>query len=299
MQTLSSHQDSHRAYKLEEQLFLIDIDLHAWGAVVKDKEVSKKVASEYNSNEKLGTFTKHLGARSALAEIRALDSQIRSYINSNTVPWIEKGPRAGKNDKFMDIAEYVREAKDKRLALVKKFIASYPDLVDNDRQEHTSLGKLWKEEDYPSVAEVARRFKFEVHVQFLQDLDDIRTSLHSDLVQQIRDEEKQKRNEQFEKAIKSVFARVLDVVQNLKEAMDKTGQKNGRFHDTIVTNITDLLDCIPALNITNDPKLTAIAAEVRKELTLFDGDVLKQDFGARQQVSTKAEEILKKLNSYI
>ena len=56
---------------------------------------------------------------------------------------------------------------------------------------------------------------------------------------------------------------------------------------------------IPSLNITGDTKLTEFAEEIRKQITVYSADALRDNESLRPTVAKKAEEILSKMNGYL
>ena len=71
------------------------------------------------------------------------------------------------------------------------------------------------------------------------------------------------------------------------------------FRDSLVDNITDLLDVVPVLNVIGDPVITTFADEIRQKLTANSPEVLRDDAKIRKAVLVQAEDILAKMANYL
>jgi hypothetical protein len=89
------------------------------------------------------------------------------------------------------------------------------------------------------------------------------------------------------------------VVTNMQERL-KVGDdgKALKFHDTLVENMRDLLDRVPALNLTGDPEITTMTNAMR-ELVAYDANTLREDFSVRSEVSAKAALLAKQMACFV
>jgi len=53
-------------------------------------------------------------------------------------------------------------------------------------------------------------------------------------------------------------------------------EPGSRFHATLVTNIFDLVELLPRLNVTDDPELNRFAEEARQKLCTYTAHDLKK-----------------------
>ena len=63
-----------------------------------------------------------------------------------------------------------------------------------------------------------------------------------------------------------LWSRLRDVVSHM---VDRLNEPESRFHATLVTNIFDLVDLLPRLNVTDDPELNRFAEEARQKLCTY------------------------------
>jgi len=106
-------------------------------------------------------------------------------------------------------------------------------------------------------------------------------------------------------AVKDIYRRVADVTERMvdrlnayKPASKKGERSEGVFRDSLVENVRDLIAILPALNITGDPALTAMAAKLQP-LAEWDAAVLREDAGKRKDVAATAEQILAQVSDFL
>jgi Zn finger protein HypA/HybF involved in hydrogenase expression len=76
------------------------------------------------------------------------------------------------------------------------------------------------------------------------------------------------------------------------------GEKGGKFHDTLVSNVQDMIALVPKLNLTNDPEITRISVEM-SALTKVSPDTLRSSVEVRAATAAKAAAIAKSMAAYI
>ena len=91
------------------------------------------------------------------------------------------------------------------------------------------------------------------------------------------------------------FNRLHDVV---RKAADKLTDKTAIFRDSLITNIQDLVDLLPRLNLTGDPRLEDLRREVADKLLGYEPEALRRDQFARQETAQAAEKILAAMAGY-
>ena len=72
----------------------------------------------------------------------------------------------------------------------------------------------------------------------------------------------------------------------------------GRLYDTVITDVRELCDLLPALDIAGDPALAATLAEARAHLAGQSIDRLRSCPTARTAAKTAADAILAKMAGY-
>ena len=72
-----------------------------------------------------------------------------------------------------------------------------------------------------------------------------------------------------------------------------------RLHHSVVDNIRNLVDLLPQLNITGDPHLASLAAEVKAQLCGHSSQELKANPSLRQQTAEQAAAIVEQMSAFL
>jgi hypothetical protein len=70
------------------------------------------------------------------------------------------------------------------------------------------------------------------------------------------------------------------------------------FRDTVVTDLVKLVDLLPKLNVTGDPELERLAAQVRA-LLLVDPQELRKSESIRTETAKNATAIAQRMQAYM
>jgi hypothetical protein len=73
----------------------------------------------------------------------------------------------------------------------------------------------------------------------------------------------------------------------------------GVFRDSLVENVRELAELLPAFNLTNDPAFDELAKRIQRELCVENADTLRKDDDVRASVQKSADDILKDVESLL
>ena len=73
----------------------------------------------------------------------------------------------------------------------------------------------------------------------------------------------------------------------------------GKFHDTLVGNLQELVELIPKLNFTGDRHLESIRLQCAETLAVHAPQSLRDDMALRAKVATQAQEISAWMDAYM
>ena len=100
-------------------------------------------------------------------------------------------------------------------------------------------------------------------------------------------------------AVKDLWSRMRTVVEAMQTRLGVADDgKPLKFHDTLVTNIEELLSRVPQLNLTGDADIEAISAEMR-DLVAFEPSTLREDVFVRNQVADRAKAIAARMKCFV
>jgi hypothetical protein len=268
---------------LQDSAMLISLNISQWSARRYDKTASAEVDKAHGAKD-AGRYNKLLIDKAALEPISKVEGSARTYHYSVTLPWGNDGSRILPAALFMDYAQTMGQFKDEFATRVREFVQAYPQHVANAR---TRLGTLYEPKDYPT--EIADRFSFETPVTPIPNAADFRVALNTEYVEAIKRDLTDRLNQQQIEAVKHVWGRVREVVAKIHETCSK---EKPRIFDSMIDNTKQLIQVLPALNLTNDPGLTAMAEELQH--LCVPAEVLRNNAVRRASVAKAADAILAK-----
>jgi hypothetical protein len=79
----------------------------------------------------------------------------------------------------------------------------------------------------------------------------------------------------------------------------KLHDPESRFHASLVTNVFDLVDLLPRLNVNQDEELNRFAAEIKDRLCNFSAHDLKKNEILRVATASDAAQILSQMDAVL
>lgn len=278
---------------------LASLNISVWPASKLDREVTDQVNTNANASINAGKFMKDLFAGTSLRkDIEKFAAHCRVKHLRYTLPWADKGERLLPTSLFMDYKQFINEANLKFDQLCDNFFIAYPQLLA-DAPLH--LGSLYKADDYPSLEEVRNRFGFRFVISPLPEAGDFRLDVGNAELEELKHKYAADYDLRLADAMREPWERLHTVLTAMSEKLtDEPGgdddKPKKRYHETLVTNATDLCSLLTKLNVTGDPKLE----EARKqlELTMLGADIeaIKESPAIRESMKSKVDAILGKFN---
>lgn len=271
---------------LQDSAMLAALNISQWSARKHDRNVSNEVDEKHGAKDG-GRYNKLLVDKAALEPPNQIAGAARQHLYKVTLPWGDNGERLLPAALFMEFSQEMQQFRLEFEKRVRYFIAEYPVLKSNARAR---LGSLYDPNDYPGEDEIASKFGFAVAITPVASADDFRVNLNREYVESIKADITQRMQERQTQAVKECWGRIRKVVTNMHERLK---DEKAVFRDSLIDNARELIDVLPALNLTNDPELTNVAAEL--QTLLIPPNRLRQDKRLRADTAAKADAILAKL----
>lgn len=288
---------------LSNKAFLVGLSIGRWYPHITDKKISADVDEDYNVNAaaELGQYRKRLIGKKPMAKIRSIISRIRDMWNFQTLPWSDEGYRVIAGAQFFKFRDQFNALKAEYDEAVAEFLPLYPQLK---AERKAAIGDAYNEADYPSAEALAAKFYVSITRRPLPAGQDFRVDIGDLELEATRREIEQTTLATVQAGTKEVWLRLQDVIGHAadrlkKYEVDTEGSVSHSFRDTLITNITDLLDVLPSLNILGDPALTKFEQGVRAQITAYNPEVLRDDAVIRKQVADSADAMLAKINDFL
>jgi Protein of unknown function (DUF3150) len=289
------------ASPLSRKATLVSVDISQWTARKLDKRVTEKVNRDHHAATDAGRYHKLLIEAKRLEAINSLVAQARKLHYTMTKPWADEGLRILPNKLHEKFAAEFRKLKREFDQAADEFCRDYPKFVEERRK---ALNGLFNAADYPPASEIRSKFRLSTKTFPLPESDDFRSDvLDADTVEDIKRELAETNETVLADAMKHTAKQITEVVGHmaakLKDYKKKGASSRSFFSHSLVNNVRELADLLPAFNLDDDPNLTAIADRIKKELCAEDAETLRHDDNVRKSVAKSADDILRDVESLL
>ena len=285
---------------LSRKAVLVAVNISQWSARKLDKKVTEKTNKLHKAKEDAGRFNKLLIADKHMDRITKCITKARSFHYEFTQPWTDKGPRILANVLFAKFADGFRPLKRDFNAAVDHFVEFYPSFVAERREE---LGDMFVEADYPSVESIRSKFNCDMQVLPFPDVADFRSELDDEAVEEIVSQMNETASGVTDAVMRDTSERIIKYVGHMAKKLATYKPSGGKddpaestFRDSLVENVRDLAELLPAFNMTNDPRLSEIIVRIKDELCVEEADELRDNPVVRATVQKSADEIVAAVN---
>lgn len=279
---------------LSEKAVLVGLSIHGWQARKYDRKISAEVAEQHAATSDAGRFNKHLlpGGAESYDAVHKKGRELRSFYYENTLPWSKDGQRILPTKNYQTFSDGIRKMRREYETLAREFIREYPVLKEDAR---LLLNGMYKESDYPQPSEMMDKFSIVVETLPLPTASDFRVDLAKEEVDRIKKEIETRIENEFANANKDLWERLRVSVGNI---VGRLSCPDSKFHDTLISNLTDLVNLIPNLNVTGDENLEAVRKRC-EALTAHTPETLRTDTAVRADVAFQAKEITEIMDAYM
>lgn len=263
-----------------------------------DRKATNEVAENHGTvASDTGRFSKNIISKHSLEPIQKLAGVARTTHYEHTLPWSDIGPRLLSAKGFRTYAARMAELREKFEKEVDDFIRVYPTLIE---QARTRLNTLFDEADYPTVSGMRARFEFAYHFSPLPDAGNWFIDGIGDEMRELRSSVNDHVDQRVREAVRDVWSRVADHTKHIHDRLTnysvnpETGKVEGSvFRDSLIGNLKDLVELLPSLNVTNDPELDTIVADLRG-ITRYSAAALRADKDFRVDAAKRAKAVFDK-----
>ena len=285
---------------LTDDAMLVGLRITAWSGRLYDRQASHHVAVHHDAAASAGRYNKRLLPKAAFAALTATMSEARTKHYANTLPWDDQGARllsVANYDRYTELMNGLRERVVRQRA---RFIEDYDDYVDQARLD---LGKLFRIEDYPSKEALQGKFSIRYRIAAVQDAENFMAKLATDDIERVKRDIECDIEERLHDAAGDLYRRLGEAVERVSERLQE--DENGKplvFRDTMISNVRDLVDVVPRLNIFGDDELARLCEQVKDRIASVEPDALRPsktfDPAARAQVKRDADALAEKFAGY-
>lgn len=275
---------------LSNRALLVNLNISQWSARKLDKRVTSEVNTAKRATSSAGRYNKMLlPVDDLLANVHTKTGLLRAYVAKHTLPWGMNDCRILPADNYLDFTTGFRKERDEWEVLVNRFLSDYDYLAFTKAPQH--LGDLYDPNDYPSVNEIADKFRVNLAVMPVP-TDDFRVQLADEHIDHLRNEIAASLEQAQMEAMADCWQRLYERVKHIAEQLSK---EKGRIYDSLIENAQETCSILTRLNITGDPNLERLRSEVEAKLVQHQADDLRADTALRASVAEDAKEIMAKM----
>ena len=154
------------------------------------------------------------------------------------------------------------------------------------------LGALFNPDHYPDVDTLRTYYEITLRYSPVPDAGDFRVDIGREAMAMVRDSYEKSYQSQLQSAYKDVWDRTYKALKAMSEKLEGE-KKQGRFHESLVSNITDMVDLLDRFNVTNDPNMARAKIQIAQAMRGVTIDGLKEDDGFRLETKAKVDSLLK------
>lgn len=270
---------------LAEKLMVVRLNCSYSFSYVTDR----KITDETNTNKhtKALRVQKERFPKESGDKLRALQNALISFYQYHKKVTMSS---ASDGERLLPVAfylDYTNEFNDADVK-VKQAYQDFEDDYDNAiLKAQPLLGDAFSPTDYPPKSELPKLLNFRKQILPLPDgstlLSVIGESVQSDVDTYI--------NEAVTTAYADVRDRVKKTLENVSKVMSNP---NGRVHDSLFSNLIDLVAYLPEFNVDGSSDLTELTEDIKSKLLVFNAGQMK-DRSQRSSVADATNEILRKM----
>lgn len=287
---------------IKSRALRVTLTIHAWTNTKSTRKATPVVVAAFNvANERRIKTAKVLIDPKEIKPVTDALRKIHDDHILRTLPWEDGGARILGSSGYMEYQDSQRKLKydlDRKITLLE---ANWDALVERSLAD---LGDLADRANYPAAEELRQRYSADCEMAPIGDAADVRLQVSDEEVARIQKhvEERHARKMEgimadIERRVKAVAERVYDRLHNYKPAVGGKRAEND-FRDSLVTNVRELVDLLPSLNITNSAAIDRLRLDLM-EISRYDAAYLKTDDTTRQKTAAAAKAILDKMGDFI
>lgn len=278
---------------IDTKAMIVRLKISAWTARKEDKAAASTVADYYHADREVGNYRKSLIPKEAIARVTKIANKARVFHDEQTLPWDDAGGRILPATNFLPYSEEIRKLKSQFEVAVEDFVANIVSYKEAAKKE---LGDLYRESDYPSIESMRDRYSFSAKIEPIPEGQDFRVALDATEVAKIRESIEADVEDRVSTAMEDLYVRLYNVVKHFS---DKLNTKDAIFRNSLVSNIVEIVDLLPRLNLNGNGTLESLRREVESKLAHYDPDTLRQDTNVRAKAAAEADAILQQMSGYV
>lgn len=302
----NTNQYATNAFDFSRDTTLVKVEgsLYPWSK--RDNAAAHNAATADHADADRFTAYVKLIPKEAYLKPQQILAEARRFIDfPKGIKWDKDGNSAIKNVELDGVRQDLETLRQKFHDAVDELCAQLPALEAKARHD---LNGAFARLGWPSEQDVRDRYSFNIKLGVAPSASDIRcqgvsAKAKAEIEEAVRREQSDKLNDLHKQVVGALEAALSRVVNNLT---DFSEGKIARFEDTLVTNLAELVEALPRLNIANDRAVDQTITRSRSLLTGLHAALQSQTLRdkkteagpkVRKEIAKEAGDILAKLKA--
>lgn len=279
---------------LTTQAMTVNLSIGIWQGYRLDKDASRKVTQDAGAASDAARVNKHLVPKESLAAVVTASNAVRTHFYANTLPWRDNGDRLLPRKLFMKFSQEHGQLVSAFNEEVRKFLdEQYPSAI---AKAEFRMGAMFKRDDYPAVSELRRKFYAALDIDAIATAGDFRVEIDAAEAEKVRASMEAALEQRMQAAAGDVWKRMAETVTYFQQRM---ADPKAVFRDSTVTNIADMLDLVPGLNVLDDPEIEKVRTMIAKAFGSLDAKDIRKDPVHRAELAGEAQKIIDTMGGFM
>jgi hypothetical protein len=278
---------------IAENTMVVNLQIACWSGYKLDKAMSQKVTEDANADNDAARVNKHLVPKESLKEIISAVGALRTHFYANTLPWGDNGDRLLPRLRYMDFMQEHGQHRQTFSNAVEEFLTrKYLEARD---QAEFRMGDMFNPNDYPPAEALRRKFSVNLDIHGVATAKDFRVDMNKAEVDSIKRQIEEKNQERVTAAVADVWTRLNETINHFADRM----AGDSVFKEATVRNLEAIVEMLPAMNITNDPKLEELRQDINDSLIGYTAKELRKDDAVRAVAAKEAKRIADQMAGFM
>lgn len=275
---------------------LVELSIGTWTGRKLDKRASQDVTSQNNADKGVANVHKKLlGDCAELDAVQKFTANARNVHYACTMPWSDTGLRLLPTTQYFKYHQEMTALQSEYQRLVQAFLDAYSWEIQNAQLK---LGDLFNADEYPSADSLTSKFRFKMNYMPLPDSNDWRVSIGDETESALRSQYEGYYATQLQAAMGDVWRRAHDALTKMSERLDYADDMTRKvFRDSLVSNVTDIIELLGACNVTGDPVMATAQRDLDEAMRGITPDALREDPYLRAETRRKVNEVRKTIDN--
>ena len=275
---------------------LVELSISTWTGRKLDKRASADVTAQNHADTGMANVHKKLlGNCDELTAVQKFTANVRNLHYGMTMPWSDTGLRLLPTAQYFKYHQAMTEVQNEYERMVQTFLDAYDWAI---AQSQAKLGDMFDPADYPSTDSIASKFRFRFSYIPLPDAGDFRIDIGNEGNELVRNHYQSYYADQLKSAMDDVWQRAYKALSKMSERLDYADHEQKKvFRDTLVSNVTDMVELLNVCNVTGDSQMAALAMKLDDTLRGVTPDALREDGYLRAETKRAVDDVIKSLPS--